>query len=188
MELSRTEKEKMLNGELYFPLDPDLKAERKRARCLTRLFNETTEEQEAKRAEILGLLFGRMGAGCEIEPPFHCDYGANTFLGEGVFMNFGCTILDVCPVVIGNHVLIGPQVQILAATHPLSSSVRSTGLESGAPVAIGDRVWIGGGAILLPGVTIGEGSVIGAGSVVTRSIPGGVVAAGNPCRVIKELP
>ncbi|MGE5707325.1 MAG: sugar O-acetyltransferase [Bacteroidota bacterium] len=184
----KSEKEKMLAGELYSPLDPELKAERKRARRLTRLFNETTEEEESKRAEILGALFGRMGAGCEIEPPFRCDYGGNISLGEGVFMNFGCIILDVCPVVLGNHVLVGPGVQFLAATHPLSPSVRSSGLESGAPITVGDRVWIGGGAILLPGVTIGEGSVIGAGSVVTRSIPPGVVAAGNPCRVIKELP
>ena len=122
-----------------------------------------------------------------IEPPFYCDYGSNITLGDNVFFNFNCVVLDVTPVVIGSRVLFGPAVQIYAATHPLSAAERRSGLEAGKPVEIGDDVWVGGGAIICPGVQIGPESVIGAGSVVTRNIPARVLAAGNPCRVIREL-
>ena len=122
-----------------------------------------------------------------IEPPFRCDYGFHIFLGSGFYANYDCIILDVCPVTIGERVLLGPRVGIYTAAHPLDAAVRATGAEYGAPVTIGDDVWVGGNAVICPGVTIGTGSVIGAGSVVTRDIPPGVVAAGNPCRVLRPI-
>ncbi len=132
-------------------------------------------------------LFGALGEGTFLEPPFYCDYGSNISLGAGVFFNFNCVILDVCRVEIGDNVLFGPAVQIYTATHPIDWRERRTGLELGAPIRIGSDIWVGGGAIFNPGVSIGDGSVIGSGSVVTRDIPAGVFAAGNPCRVIRAL-
>jgi len=182
----RTERELMLAGELYLAADPELVAERRRARRLTRLYNLTTEEEPDRRPELLRALFGTVGPAVEIEPPFHCDYGWNIDAGDGLYMNFGCVILDCNPVRIGANVLFGPYVQLYAGFHPTDPALRRTGRELAAPITIGDNVWIGGGAIICPGVTIGENSTIGAGSVVTRDIPAGVVAVGNPCRVLRE--
>lgn len=183
----RTEKEKMLSGDLYDPLDPQLAKERHRARLLMKAFNDSRDDQGRERKRLLLELFGAMGKGSFLEPPFYCDYGSNITLGERVFFNFNCVILDVAQVTIGNHVLFGPNVQVYTATHPLDAEQRRSGLEAARPISIGDDVWIGGGAILCPGVTIGARSVIGAGSVVTKDIPEGVFAAGNPCRVIRAL-
>lgn len=182
-----TETEKMLSGELYDPLAPELVAARNRARSLTRAFNNSSDDQQAERGRLLRELLSACGDDVTIEPPFFCDYGANITLGDKVFFNFNCVILDVARVRIGSNVLFGPGVQVYAATHPLSAAERRSGLELGKPVNIGDDVWIGGGAIICPGVTVGNASVIGAGSVVTRDIPAGVFAAGNPCRVIRNI-
>ena len=182
-----TELEKMLAGELYLAADPELAAARRRARRLTRLYNRTTEEDEEERSALLRELLGALGEGAVIEPPFRCDYGAHIYTGDRFYANFGCVVLDCAPVRIGSDVMFGPSVQIYAALHPLDAATRIAGPELAAPVTIGDRVWIGGGAIVCPGVTIGEGTTIGAGSVVTRDIPAHVLAVGNPCRVVRSL-
>jgi len=182
-----SEREKMLGGELYDPLDPQLVAERRRARLILHALNRTREDQPEERARLLRELIPAQGEGLWIEPPFHCDYGANIALGDRVYFNVDCVVLDVAPVRIGSRVLIGPAVQIYAAIHPLSAAERRTGLELGRPVEIGDDVWIGGGAVVCPGVRIGAGAVIGAGSVVTSDIPANVLAAGNPCRVLRAI-
>jgi maltose O-acetyltransferase len=182
-----TEREKMPAGELYLASDPELVAMRRRARRLTRLFNATTEEEPDRRRELLAELFGTVGPRAEIEPDFRCDYGCHIHAGDNLFLNFGCVILDCAEVRLGRDVFCGPGVQILTATHPLDPALRAAGPESAKPIRVGDRVWIGGGAILLPGVSVGDGSTIGAGSVVTRDVPAGVVAAGNPCRVLRTL-
>ncbi len=184
--LVKTEKQKMLAGELYDALDPQLCGERQRCRELCRLLNESREDQMEERQRLLTELLG-YASDLWIQPPFYCDYGTNLFVGSKVFFNFNCVVLDVMPVTIGNHVLLGPAVQIYTATHPLNAVERRKGLESAKPVTIGSDVWIGGGAVICPGVTIGDRSVIGAGSVVTKDIPADVVAAGNPCRVIRSL-
>jgi len=171
----------MLAGELYNPLDPELAAARKRARGLCQALNGTD------RREIFKSLFAKGGETVTIEPPFYCDYGTNIELGERVYFNFNCVVLDVCQVKIGDHTLIGPAVQIYTPLHPFNAELRRT-QEYGKPVEIGSDVWIGGGALILPGVRIGSRAVIGAGSVVTRDIPEGVFAAGNPCRIIREIP
>ena len=176
----------MLAGELYDPLDRELAQARARARDLCQDLNATREGQQAERRRILRALLGAGGDDVWLQPPFFCDYGANIRLGKKCFFNFNCVVLDVCLVTIGAHTLFGPAVQIYTATHPLSAELRRT-QEFGKPVEIGADVWVGGGAIICPGVTIGSRSVIGAGSVVTRAIPEGVFAAGNPCRVIREL-
>ena len=174
----------MLAGELYDPLDVELTRERQRCRDLCKLLNDSGSAQERGRiiADLLGYVTDAW-----IEPPFFCDYGSNIVLGHKVFFNFNCVVLDVMRVEIGSNVLLGPSVQIYTATHPISADARRTGLELGKPVTIGSDVWIGGGVIVCPGVTIGERSVIGAGSVVTRSVPPDVLAAGNPCRIIRPL-
>jgi maltose O-acetyltransferase len=182
----RSEKDKMLGGELYDPLDPQLSAERHRARLLFKALNDTRDDQQEERERLIRQLIPAAGQGVWIEPPFYCDYGSNITLGDKVFFNFNCVVLDVAPVRIGSGVLFGPTVQIYAATHPMSAAARRAGLEAGKAVEVGDDVWIGGGAIICPGVRIGARSVIGAGSVVTRDIPEGVFAAGNPCRVVRE--
>jgi maltose O-acetyltransferase len=182
-----TEKEKMLDGDLYDPQDPQLCAERQQARLLLKRINDTGDEQREERAHLLGMLIPTQGSNAWIEPPFFCDYGSNITLGDDVYFNFNCVVLDVAPVRIGSRVLCGPAVQIYAATHRLSAAERRSGLELGKPIVIGDDVWIGGGAILCPGVRIGAGTVVGAGSVVTRDLPAGVLAAGNPCRVVRNL-
>jgi maltose O-acetyltransferase len=181
-----TEKEKMLTGEAYDPFDPELVAARERARDLCWDLNSTRERDQTARREMLVQLFACGGDSAWIQPPFYCDYGSNIFLGERVYFNFNCVVLDVCRVTIGDFTLIGPAVQIYAATHPMDAAERRLH-ELGKPVEIGSDVWIGGSAVICPGVTIGSKTVIGAGSVVTKSIPAGVFAAGNPCRVIREI-
>jgi maltose O-acetyltransferase len=181
-----TEKEKMLAGELYDPLDPELVVARDRARDLCQDLNATREADVEARRRILIDLFGAGGEEVWMQPPFFCDYGANIFLGKRVFFNFNCVVLDVCAVRIGDFTLFGPAVQIYTATHPLEAELRRT-REFAKPVTIGSDVWVGGATVILPGVTIGSRSVIGAGSVVTRDIPDDVFAAGNPCRVVRSL-
>lgn len=183
----KSEKEKMLGGEPYDPLDAQLSAERRRARLLFKALNDTRDDQQEERARLIKELIPAAGRGLWIEPPFYCDYGSNITLGDKVFFNFNCVVLDVAPVRIGSGVLFGPAVQIYAATHPLNAAERRKGLESGRAVEIGDDVWVGGAAIICPGVRIGARSVIGAGSVVTRDIPEGVLALGNPCRALREV-
>jgi maltose O-acetyltransferase len=181
-----TEREKMLAGELYDALDPDLVRDRDRARDLCQTLNATRESDQEIRRQILLHLFGKGGDTVWMQPPFYCDYGSNIELGERVFFNFNCVVLDVCPIKIGDFTLFGPSVQILTPVHPLEAGLRRK-QEYGKPVEIGSDVWVGGGALILPGVRIGSKTVIGAGSVVTRDIPEGVFAAGNPCRVIREI-
>lgn len=176
----------MLAGEMYDPMDAQLVTERAQCRELCRLLNATREGQDDERRRILTELFGAT-TDAWVQPPFYCDYGQNISLGEKVFFNFNCVVLDVMPVVIGSNVLFGPAVQIYTATHPIDAAERRTLREFAKPVTIGSDVWVGGGAVICPGVTIGDRSVIGAGSVVTKDIPADVVAAGNPCRVLRVL-
>lgn len=182
----KTEKEKMLAGELYNALDPELTQERHLARLHCRALAACAPGDTAERMRITAALFGAM-TDAWIEPPFHCDYGRNISVGRKVFFNFNCVVLDVMAVRIGDHTLLGPAVQIYTAMHPLDADERRSGLEFAKPVTIGRDVWIGGGAIICPGVTIGDRAVIGAGSVVTRDVPPDVFAAGNPCRTVRQL-
>ncbi len=182
-----TEKERMLSGALYRADDPELAAARQRARRLTRLYNATTEEEQDRRRELLGQLLGGMGRGTYIEPTFRCDYGCNITVGDGFYANFDCVILDVAPVTIGSHVFFAPRVGVYTAGHPIDAGVRNEELEYGKAITIGDDVWVGGNVVINPGVTIGSDVVIGSGSVVTRDIPDHVVAAGNPCRVLRAI-
>ena len=181
-----TEREKMLAGEMYDPLDAELVAARTRARDLCQDLNATREADADERRRILRELFGKGGDSVWMQPPFYCDYGINIELGERVFFNFNCTVLDVCRVRIGDYTMFGPSVQIYTPLHPMNAEQRRRE-EYGRPIDIGSDVWVGGGAIILAGVTIGSRAVIGAGSVVTRDIPEGVLAVGNPCRVIREI-
>ncbi len=181
-----TERELMLAGELYDPFDPVLVAARTRARDICQALNATREADTEQRRACLRELFGAGGDTVWMQPPFYCDYGMNIELGERVYFNFNCVVLDVCSVRIGDFTLFGPAVQIYTAMHPLDAVARR-GKEFGKPVTVGSDVWVGGGAIICPGVTIGSRAVIGAGSVVTRDIPDGVFAAGNPCRVIRQI-
>jgi maltose O-acetyltransferase len=183
MDAMQTERQKMLAGELYDPFDPDLVAARERARCLCAALNSTAESQRGERRRLLDGLFGSGGDTVWMQPPFHCDYGSNIHLGERVFFNFNCTVLDVCEVRIGDYTLFGPGVQILTPLHPRDARLRRE-QEYGKPIEIGADVWVGGGALVLAGVHIGARSIIGAGSVVTRDIPDDVLAVGNPCRVV----
>jgi maltose O-acetyltransferase len=185
-ECAMTEREKMLAGRRYDPLDSELVAARAHARDLCQALNATSEAEEAERRRILLKLFGAGGDSVWMQPPFFCDYGSNIRLGERVFFNFNCVVLDVCPVTIGSFTLFGPAVQIYTPMHPFNAELRRRE-EFGKPVEIGSDVWVGGGAIILPGVRIGSRAVIGAGSVVTRDVPEGVFAAGNPCRAIREI-
>lgn len=182
----RSERDKMLAGELYDPRDPELAAQRERARDLCQDLNATREAQQTERRAILQALFGAGGDSAWLQPPFFCDYGSQILLGKQVFFNFNCVVLDVCQVRIGDYSMFGPAVQIYTATHPMDALLRRR-QEFAKPIEIGGDVWVGGGAIICPGVTIGDKTVIGAGSVVTRDLPSGVFAAGNPCRVLKEI-
>jgi maltose O-acetyltransferase len=182
----RSERDKMLAGEPYDPLDPDLVRHRVLARDRCQALNATRESESDQRRAMLRDLFGAGGDTAWMQPPFYCDYGENIRLGERVFFNFNCVVLDVCPVTVGDFTLFGPAVQIYTPLHPLAAAARRRE-EYGKAVDIGADVWVGGGAIILPGVTIGARVVIGAGSVVTRDIPAEVFAAGNPCRVIRQI-
>jgi maltose O-acetyltransferase len=178
-----SEREKMIAGELYRASDPELVAGRLRAQELLARYNASAPADTAARDALLRELFGAVGDGPTIMPRFACDYGFNIRVGRNLFVNYNCVFLDVAPIEIGDDVQIAPGVQLLTATHPLDPAVRRSGLEGGKPIRLGDNVWIGGGAIVLPGVTVGDDAVIGAGSVVTRDVPRGAVVVGNPARM-----
>jgi len=180
------EREKMLAGQLYDPFDPELVAARRRARALCQKLNASSDKDEALRRHLCQKIFGAGGDTVWMQPPFFCDYGINIELGQRVFFNFNCIILDVCKVEIGDFTMFGPGAQVLTPMHPLDATLRRKE-EYGKPVKIGADVWVGAGALILPGVTIGSKTVIGAGSVVSRDIPDRVFAAGNPCRVIRAI-
>jgi maltose O-acetyltransferase len=179
----KSEKQKMLAGELYLASDPELVADSRRIAAWMDRYNAAQARTQAEREALLREAFASVGQGANIRPPFHCDYGYNIAIGAGVFINFNCVILDVVKVTIGDGTQIGPNVQILTADHPRDPAARATGQEFGRPIAIGRNVWIGGGAIILPGVTIGEDALIGAGSVVTRDVPARATVVGNPARL-----
>jgi maltose O-acetyltransferase len=182
-----TEKLKMLSGELYNPNDSVLVSERHRARILFQKINQLSDDSKKERKQLLHQLLENSGKGLWVEPPFYCDYGYNIHTGKNVFFNFNCVILDVMKVEIGDHVLVGPNVQIYTATHPLDAKTRNSWLEYAKPIKIGNDVWIGGGAIIYPGVSIGDGAVIAAGAIVNKDVPANVVVGGNPAKIIKEI-
>ena len=187
MQKIMTEKERMLSEKLYIPMDEALAADCARSRRLVRLINGTTEEQAEYRVQLFKELFGRTGENLWVEPPFHCDYGCHISVGENFYANFDCIILDVCDVTIGDNVFLAPRVCIYTAGHPIDAGVRRRQLEYGKKVVIGNDVWVGGNTVINPGVTIRDNVVIGSGSVVTKDIPSGVIAAGNPCRVLRPV-
>ncbi|HMC01653.1 MAG TPA: sugar O-acetyltransferase [Flavobacteriaceae bacterium] len=182
-----TEKEKMLAGEMYNPLDPELVADRHQCRLLFQEINKLTEDEKKQRFKLFYKLIPKAGKNLWIEPPFYCDYGYNIIAGDNVFMNFNCCILDVAPVTIGNNCMFGPNVQIYTATHPLEAEARNSGREFAKSITIGKNVWVGGHAVICPGVTIGDNVVVGAGAIVTKSFPGNVFIAGNPAKIVKEI-
>ncbi|HVI59020.1 MAG TPA: sugar O-acetyltransferase [Luteimonas sp.] len=182
--MTKTQKEKMLAGELYDAGDAQIQADQAAAHAWLARYNASLGLSPAQRHALLRERLGAVGANVDVRPPFHCDYGSNIRLGDGVFLNFNCVILDVCEVVIGDRTQVAPGVQILTADHPRDAATRTTGLEFGRPVRIGRNAWIGAGALILPGVTIGDDAVIGAGSVVTSDVPAGATAVGNPARVL----
>jgi len=181
-----SEREKMLRGDLYLASAPELVAARVHARRLCAQFNASDPEDAAQRATLLSKLLGAVGDGAWIEPPFLCDYGTQIQLGDGVFINFGAVFLDPAAIIIGAHAQLGPNVQLLTADHPRDAATRTAGAELARPITIGSRAWLGGGVIVCPGVSIGADSIVGAGSVVVRDVPSGVVAAGNPCRIVRS--
>ncbi|MEK3823221.1 sugar O-acetyltransferase [Paenibacillus sp. FSL K6-1558] len=183
----KSEKQKMMDGELYMANDAELSRDRESARKKTRLFNQTTEIEQETRQKLLKELFGSTAEHLSMEPNIHVDYGYNIHVGNHFYANFNCTILDVCEVRIGENCLLGPDVHIYTATHPLNPHERSTGAEFGKPVTIGNNVWIGGRAIINPGVSIGDNVVIASGAVVTKDVQGNMIVGGNPARVIKEI-
>ncbi|WP_010283207.1 maltose acetyltransferase domain-containing protein [Bacillus timonensis] len=183
----KTEKEKMLDGGLYNPTDPELVKDRIRARRLTRLYNQTIETDNEERKRLLKELFGTIGENLYVEPTFRCDYGYNIHVGENFYANFDCVFLDVCEIRIGYNCFIAPGVHIYTATHPLHPEERVSGNELGKPVTIGDNVWIGGRAVINPGVKIGNNVVVASGAVVTKDVPDNVVVGGNPAKIIKEI-
>ncbi len=177
----------MLAGERYHGADPRLVALRARARRLTRAIDDLEAEDRAGRDALLAELLGTFGPGSDVVPPFRCDYGGNVHLGAEVFINFAAVLLDVVRIELGDGCQLGPGVQLLTAAHPINPAVRRTGWEWGEPIVLEDDVWLGGGVSVLPGVTIGAGTVVGAGAVVTRDLPSGVVAVGNPARVLRPI-
>lgn len=177
----------MLTGELYNASDPELLKERLNARRLTRLYNQTLETDENKRTELLKELFGSTGKSLYIEPTFRCDYGYNIHVGENFYANFDCVFLDVSEIRIGDNCFIAPGVHIYTATHPLNPTERISGVEYGIPVNIGHNVWIGGRAVINPGVHIGNNVVVASGAVVTKDVPDNVVVGGNPAKIIKQI-
>jgi maltose O-acetyltransferase len=183
----RKQLERMRAGDLYLADDPEIMAAARRARRLQDRYNATRAHEDDERRRLLEELLGSFGAASEIRPPFFCDYGAYITIGERVFSNFGLVALDVAAITVGDDVQIGPNVQLLTATHPVDAALRRAKWESGAPITIGANVWLGGGAIVLPGVGIGDDTVVGAGAVVTRDLPSRVVAFGNPARVVRSL-
>ncbi|KAG6610780.1 Maltose O-acetyltransferase [Phytophthora cinnamomi] len=182
-----TEKAKMIRGEMHNLMDATLAADRQAARLLTRKYNDLMPGQYAEGDAVLSSLLGAKGRDCFIERPFHCDYGYNIRLGDDVYLNVGCVLLDVCPITIGDRVLLAPNVQLYTASHPLCPKKRAAKLEIGKPITIEDDAWIGGNVVIVPGVRIGHGAVIGAGSVVTKDVPPMCVYAGNPAKFIKKI-
>lgn len=183
----KTEKEKMLAGEMYNPEDPVLLKDRKEARGKVRIYNQTLETEEEKRTKLLKELLGSTGENVYMEPNIRFDYGYNTHVGENFFANFDCTILDVCEVRFGDNCMLAPGVQIYTATHPIDPTERNSGKEYAKPITIGNNVWIGGSAVINPGVTVGDNAVIASGAVVTKDVPDNVVTGGNPARVINKI-
>ena len=182
-----TERERMLSGQLYDAGDETLTAARGRAKRLTWRYHQLDPTDWDSRTHILQELLGQLGEDSWIEPPFRCDYGTQISIGDHFFANYDCIFLDVAPITIGNRVMFGPRVCLYTAGHPLDAATRNTGLEFGKPIAIGDDVWLGGNVVVLPGVTIGAGTVVAAGSVVKRDLPPHVLAAGNPCQVLRSI-
>lgn len=183
----KTEKEKMIAGEIYDPADPILVKDREEARRKVRIYNQSLESEGEKRTELLKELLGSTGEKLYMEPNIRFDYGYNTYVGENFYANFDCTILDVSEVRIGDNCMLGPSVQIYTATHPLHPTERNSGIEYAKPITIGNNVWIGGSAVICPGVTIGNNVVVAAGAVVTKNVPDNVVVGGNPAKVIKKI-
>ncbi|MGY1832453.1 sugar O-acetyltransferase [Geodermatophilus sp. SYSU D01180] len=183
----RTMRERMLAGDLYVADDPELAEENAAALDLVAAYNATSVRQRPLRRELLGRLLGAVGEDTEIRPPLYVDYGSRIRIGARCFANFGLVALDVAAITIGDDVQIGPNVQLLTPTHPVEPGPRRDKWEAAEPITLGDNVWLGGGVVVLPGVTIGADTVVGAGSVVTRDLPAGVVAVGNPARVVREL-
>ena len=183
----RSNRERMLAGDQHIADDPELRSEYVRATNLVANYNSTAEEQSDERERILHTLLGSFGEGTVIRPPFRCDYGYQIHIGERTFVNWGLTAIDVGRITIGDDVQIGPNVQLLTATHPLDPEPRRAKWEGGEPISIGDNVWLGGGVVVCPGVSIGENTVVGAGAVVAKDLPAGVLAVGNPARIIREL-
>lgn len=181
-----TEKQKMINGLQYNPTHPQLVLERAKTNRICTRYNKKAFHEINMRSRLLRKIIHTKG-NFWIKPPFYCDYGYNIYIGKNVMLNYNCVILDVCPVKIGDYTLIGPGTHIYTACHSLDARERQDDIEFGKPVTIGDHVWIGGHCCILPGVTIGNNAIIGAGSVVTKDIPENVVAAGNPCRIIRSL-
>ncbi|WP_374210635.1 sugar O-acetyltransferase [Dermatobacter hominis] len=179
--------ERMLAGDLYVALDPQIEAAGLESMQLQDRYNSTGAEQAELRRSLLEELLGSIGEGTTIRPPFRCDYGSSISIGSWCFANFGLVALDVAAITIGDHVQIGPNVQLLTPTHPIDPDLRRAGWEAAEPITIGDNVWLGGGAIVLPGVEIGADTVVGAGAVVSRDLPAGVVAVGNPARVVRDV-
>src|SRR4051794_22140284 len=187
MGMLTSEKAKMLAGALYNAADPELVAGRRRAQRLLARYNATGPDEAEARDVLLRGLLGAVGEGADIQKRFCCDYGYNIRLGERAFINYNCVFLDCAPIEIGDDLQMAPAVQLYTATHPLNREARAAGLEYAKPIRIGNGVWIGGGAIVLPGITIGDGCVVGAGSVVTRDLPSLSLAVGNPARIIRSL-
>jgi maltose O-acetyltransferase len=183
----RSQRERMLAGDLYLADDPALAAESRRAAVLMKEFNDSSPVEAGVRRRILAELLGSLGEDTEIRPPFYCDYGFHTHVGARTFVNFGLVALDVAPIRIGDDVQVGPRVQLLTPTHPLQPELRRAKWEAAEPITIGNNVWLGGGVIVCPGVTIGSDTVVGAGSVVTRDLPAGVLAVGTPASVVRSL-
>ena len=183
MQDERTQKQRMLAGEFYIADDPELAEDNRRIREWMSRYNHALDQSPDQCRAMLKEALGHVGEGVTIRPPFFCDYGYNISIGDGSFMNFNCVVLDVVKVTIGNKTQIGSAVQILAADHPRDPKLRARLLEFGRPVTIGSNVWIGSGAIILPGVSIGDDAVVGAGAVVTRDVPAGATAVGNPARL-----
>ncbi len=182
-----TEKEKMLAGELYSPSDPELRRMHLRARKLFGKYNKIDPSNDKKQNKLIKKIFGSTGETIHVQSPFYCDYGCNIHVGENFFANYGCIILDVNTVTIGKNCMLAPNVSIFSATHPVRAEERYNGVELGKPVKIGDNCWIGGGAVINPGVTLGDNVVVASGSVVTKSFGSNVVIGGNPARIIREL-
>lgn len=183
----RSMRERMLTGDLYIAEDPEIAAESLRSLRLLERFNRSSVDEPDERERLLRELLGSLGEGSVIRPPFYCDYGHHTQIGARSFANFGLVVLDVAAVTIGDDVQIGPNVQLLTATHPVEPEPRRAKWEFARPIAIGNNVWLGGGVLVCPGVTIGDNTVVGAGAVVVKDLPANILAVGNPARIVRDL-